>query len=302
MTGYVERIRNLTEAIVRINPLQRAFIEESMIDVRDDELRDLDAYIRFAESVGIATDVLAESYDLIVKDTLREQMYFQRHGRYRYSTFDEVASSVYFNDEYMRMYMHGLAITAYLWPNHRALHRYFVDAIPTDKDGRYLEIGPGHGVFMMCAMRKTGFSQFEGIDISPTSVEMTRTLLGSGLFGNFTGWEIFEQDFFARDMGNGGYSAVVMGEVLEHVEDPGQFLRQINSVSTDDAFIFITTPINAPAIDHIYLFDSVESIEALVSDAGLTVQDSLQVPYPGLSVEESTVQKLPINVAMVLGK
>ena len=302
MTGYVERIRNLTEAIVRINPLQRAFIEESMIDVRDDELRDLDAYIRFAESVGIATDVLAESYDLIVKDTLREQMYFQRHGRYRYSTFDEVASSVYFNDEYMRMYMHGLAITAYLWPNHRALHRYFVDAIPTDKDGRYLEIGPGHGVFMMCAMRKTGFSQFEGIDISPTSVEMTRTLLGSGLFGNFTGWEIFEQDFFASDMGNGGYSAVVMGEVLEHVEDPGQFLRQINSVSTDDAFIFITTPINAPAIDHIYLFDSVESIEALVSDAGLTVQDSLQVPYPGLSVEESTVQKLPINVAMVLGK
>lgn len=302
MTGYVERIRNLTEAIVRINPLQRAFIEESMIDVRDDELRDLDAYIRFAESVGIATDVLAESYDLIVKDTLREQMYFQRHGRYRYSTFDEVAGSVYFNDEYMRMYMHGLAITAYLWPNHRALHRYFVDAIPTDKDGRYLEIGPGHGVFMMCAMRKTGFSQFEGIDISPTSVEMTRTLLGSGLFGNFTGWEIFEQDFFARDMGNGGYSAVVMGEVLEHVEDPGQFLRQINSVSTDDAFIFITTPINAPAIDHIYLFDSVESIEALVSDAGLTVQDSLQVPYPGLSVEESTVQKLPINVAMVLGK
>jgi 2-polyprenyl-3-methyl-5-hydroxy-6-metoxy-1,4-benzoquinol methylase len=302
MTGYVERIRKLTDAIVRINPLQRAFIKESMIDVRDDELHDLDAYIRFAESAGIESDFLAESYDLIVKDTLREQMYFQRHGRYRYSTFDEVASSVYFNDEYMRMYMHGLAITAYLWPNHRALHRYFVDVIPTDKDGRYLEIGPGHGVFMMCAMRKTAFSHFEGVDISPTSVEMTRTLLGSGLFGDFTDWEIIEQDFFASDMDDGGYSAVVMGEVLEHVEDPGQFLRQINAVSADDAFIFITTPINAPAIDHIYLFDSVESIEALVSDAGLTVQDSLLVPYPGLSAEESTAQKLPINVAMVLGK
>jgi 2-polyprenyl-3-methyl-5-hydroxy-6-metoxy-1,4-benzoquinol methylase len=302
MTGTAERIKKLTDAIVRINPLQRAFIEESLIDVRDHELRDLDAYIRFAEAAGIESDYLAESYDLIVKDTLREQMYFQRHGCYRYSTFDEVAGSVYFNEEYMRKYMHGLAITAYLWPNHRALHRYFIDVIPTDKDGRYLEIGPGHGVFMMCAMRKTAFSRFEGVDISPTSVEMTRSLLGSGLFGDFASWEIIEQDFFASDMEDGGYSAVVMGEVLEHVEDPGQFLRQINTVATDDAFIFITTPVNAPAIDHIYLFDSVESIEALVSDAGLTVRDSLLVPYPGLSVEESTAQKLPVNVAMVLGK
>jgi len=297
-----DRIRQLTDAIVRINPLQRAFIAESLTDIRDDELRDLDAYIRFAESAGVASGYLAESYDLIVKDTLREQMFFQRHGRYRYSTFDEVAGSVYFNEEYMRKYMHGLAITAYLWPNHRALHRYFVDTIPADDKGQYLEIGPGHGVFMMCAMRKTAYARFEGIDISPTSVEMTRTLLDSGFFGDFSNWQIVEQDFLASDMETGGYSAVVMGEVLEHVEDPGRFLRQINAVSRDDAFIFITTPINAPAIDHIYLFDSVGSIESLVVDAGLGVRDSLLVPYPGLSVEESIAQKLPINVAMVLGK
>jgi len=302
MTDAGDRIRQLTDAIVRINPLQRAFIAESLLDVRDDELRDLDAYIRFAASVGIESGYLAESYDLIVKDTLREQLYFQRHGRYRFSTFDEVAGSVYFNEEYMRKYMHGLAITAYLWPNHRALHRYFVDVIPTGDTGQYLEIGPGHGVFMMCAMRESAYTRFQGIDISPTSVEMTRSLLGSGFFGEFDNWAIVEQDFFASDMKDDGYSAVVMGEVLEHVEDPGQFLSRINAVSREDAFIFITTPINAPAIDHIYLFESVESIETLVSQAGLAVRDSLLVPYPGLSVDESIAQKLPVNVAMVLGK
>ena len=37
-------------------------------------------------------------------------------------------------------------------------------------------------------------------------------------------------------------------------------------------------------------------------EAGLAVRDSLLVPYPGLSVEESMEQKLPVNVAMVLGK
>jgi 2-polyprenyl-3-methyl-5-hydroxy-6-metoxy-1,4-benzoquinol methylase len=213
-----------------------------------------------------------------------------------------VANSVYFNTEYMRKYMHGLAITAYLWPNHRALHRFFIESIPTSQEGRYLEVGPGHGVFMMCAMRQSAYGSFEGIDISPTSVEMTRALLGSGFFGDFGDYDIVEQDFFASDMAPNAYSAVVMGEVLEHVEDPGRFLQQVSTVSTDDAFIFITTPINAPAIDHIYLFDSVESIETLVVQAGLRVCESLLVPYPGLTVEESMAEKLPVNVAMVLGK
>jgi len=302
MSTVTGRIDALTQNIVSINPLQRNFISESITDIRDDEMRDMDAYIGYAESLGIESPYLAECYDLIVKDTLREQMYFQRHRRYRYSTFDEVANSVYFDPDYMRKYMHGLAITAYLWPNHRALHRFFVQSIPADQLGRYLEVGPGHGVFMMCAMRRSAYESFAGIDISPTSVEMTSALLGSGFFGDFGNYKIVEQDFFASDMSANAYSAVVMGEVLEHVEDPGRFLQQIATVSTDDAFIFITTPINAPAIDHIYLFDSIASIETLVVQAELKVCNSLLVPYPGLSVEESMAQTLPVNVAMVLGK
>jgi 2-polyprenyl-3-methyl-5-hydroxy-6-metoxy-1,4-benzoquinol methylase len=296
------RVGELADNIVQINPLQKGFIEESFTDIRDHELCDLDAYVEFAESAGIDVAYLAECYDLIVKDTLREQMFFQRHGRYRYSTFDEVANSVYFNPDYMRKYMHGLAITAYLWPNHRALHRFFVESVPARQAGRYLEIGPGHGVFMMCAMRKSGYDSFEGIDISPTSVEMTRSLLGSGFFGDFDSYDITEQDFFSAEMEPGAYKAVVMGEVLEHVEDPGRFLEQIRAVSAHDAFIFVTTPINAPAIDHIYLFDSLESIEALVEAAGLRIHDKLLTPYPGMSVDDSIEQKLPVNVAMVLRK
>lgn len=302
MSEMPVRVQELTDTIVRINPLQKGFIEESVTDVLSHEMRDLEAYVEFAMSAGLDIAYLSECYDLIVKDTLREQLYFQRHGRYRYSTFDEVANSVYFNAEYMRKYMHGLAITAYLWPNHRALHRFFIDAVPEGQSGRYLEVGPGHGVFMMCAMRKSGYESFEGIDISPTSVEMTRTLLGSGCFGDFHSYEIVEQDFFATEIEPGTYSAVVMGEVLEHVEDPGRFLRQIHTVAAADAFIFITTPINAPAIDHIYLFESLEDIEKLVEAADLKVRDKLLTPYPGMSVEESIEQKLPVNVAMVLEK
>jgi ubiquinone/menaquinone biosynthesis C-methylase UbiE len=131
---------------------------------------------------------------------------------------------------------------------------------------------------------------------------MTSALLGSGNFGDFDNYRIFEQDFLAGEIPSSSYDAIVMGEVLEHVEQPGIFLETIARIATASAFVFITTPINAPAIDHIYLFESWGDIEDLVSDAGLEVRDKLLVPYPGLSVEESTEQKLPINVAMVLGK
>jgi 2-polyprenyl-3-methyl-5-hydroxy-6-metoxy-1,4-benzoquinol methylase len=295
-------IDDLTASILDRNPLQSDFLADSLREVGDEELRDLDAYLKFGLASGLDIPYLAECYDLIVKDTLREQMYFMRHGKYRYSSFAEVADSVYFDDEYMRKYMHGLALTSYLWPNHRTLHRYFVAQVPTNQAGRYLEIGPGHGMYMVSAMRKSAYEYFDGIDISPTSAQMTNDVLGSGRFGEFENYKVFEQDFLEGTIADQSYSAVVMGEVLEHVEQPGVFLETIARIATDDAFIFITTPINAPAIDHIYLFASWNDIETLVTDSGLKVADKLLVPYPGLSVEESQEERLPINVAMVLEK
>ncbi len=302
MTKKDDLLKSLVAEITNINPLQSRFIAASLIELREAEHEDLMAYLSYAEKQNLDIDYLAQCYDLIVKDTLREQLYFQRHRRYRYSTFEEVANSVYFDDEYMQKYMHGLALTAYLWPNHRELHRYFSQSIPKNQRGNYLEIGPGHGMYMMTAMRESKYDSFDGIDLSPTSVAMTQALLDSGVFGQFDHYRVFEQDFLDGDSEPQKYSAVVMGEVLEHVEQPGVFLDRIREISTDDAYIFITTPINAPAIDHIFLFDSFESIQTIVLDSGLRIQDSLLVPYPGLTVEESMAQTLPINVALVLSK
>jgi 2-polyprenyl-3-methyl-5-hydroxy-6-metoxy-1,4-benzoquinol methylase len=302
MTENREDLNSLIEEILRINPLQSKFLKSSLASAQQFEIDDLCAYIRYGHANGLTTEYLALCYDQIVKDMLREQVYFQRTKRYRYSTFDEVADSVYFDEAYMSKYMHGLAITAYLWPNHRDLHRYFSTTIPTTKRGKYLEIGPGHGMYMMTAMRRTKYDSFDGIDISPTSAQMTLDLLDNGNFGTFSNYRIFEQDFLAGDVAPNSCAAIVMGEVLEHVEEPVVFLKRIRSVAADDAYIFITTPINAPAIDHIYLFDSFESIESHILDAGLRVEDKLIVPYPGISIEESMQQSLPVNVALILKK
>jgi 2-polyprenyl-3-methyl-5-hydroxy-6-metoxy-1,4-benzoquinol methylase len=295
--SYIER---LIDRICQINPLQRTFLLESLASLNASERNDLASYIQFASARALSTDYLAECYDRIVKDTLREQMYFQRHKKYRHSSFQDVARHVYFNDDYMQKYMHGLALTGYLWPNHRQLLSFFNSSLPRQKTGRYLEVGPGHGIYMVSAMRKSEFSRFEGIDLSPTSVRMTRDLLSSGFFGDFDDYQINEQDFLGSELDHGAYDALVMGEVLEHVERPDKFLARIRQIAADDAFIFITTPINAPAIDHIYLFDSYESIEKLVEESGLYVAQRLLVPYPGLDIKESMDRQLPVNVGLVL--
>jgi len=295
-------VNSLLGEIVRINPLQSRFIEESLDGASAEELEDLGEYLRYCEVNSLDIPYLAQCYDLIVKDTLREQLYFQRHKRYRYSTFAEVADSVYFDDEYMNKYMHGLAITAWLWPNHREMHRYFERSIPTNATGTYLEIGPGHGVYMLTAMRLSQYERFEGIDLSPTSVAMTKSLLESRAEPDSADYEIYCSDFLQDDLHQDQYDAIVMGEVLEHVEEPLQFLKKIFNFAVNGAFIFVTTPINAPAIDHIYLFESFDAIEDLVSEAGLSIRDLKQIPYPGQTVEESTEQCLPINVALVLEK
>lgn len=293
-------VDTLLAEIVRINPLQSSFIESSLEGATPDEVNDLSRYISFCERNSLDIPYLAECYDLIVKDTLREQFYFQRHKRYRYSTFAEVADSVYFDNDYMSKYMHGLAITAWLWPNHREMHRYFARKIPTTEKGTYLEVGPGHGVYMMTAMNLSAYDRFEGIDLSPTSVEMTRALLASHEETHRAVYEIYCSDFLEDELHQKRYDAIVMGEVLEHVEEPLIFLQKIRELAADDAFIFITTPINAPAVDHIYLFQSYKDIEELVVQSGLSVRESQLIPYPGESIDESLEQCLPVNVALVL--
>jgi hypothetical protein len=84
----------LREKISFLNKLQRPFLEKAVGHLYPDELEELELYISDCLSGGWDIDYLAQSYDLIVKDTVREQMYFKKHKRYRYSTYEQVKSAV----------------------------------------------------------------------------------------------------------------------------------------------------------------------------------------------------------------
>jgi 2-polyprenyl-3-methyl-5-hydroxy-6-metoxy-1,4-benzoquinol methylase len=298
----VTRIGALFDAILNENARQGSLLSSAESGLLPDEREELEAYLDFEASVGATVSELARAYNLVVLDTLREQLYFRRHRRYRHQRFADVANSVYFSDEYMRLYMKGLALTAYLWPNHVEIRRFFQREVANGPcRGRYLEVGPGHGLYMAAALRSGRFSRCLGVDISPTSLELTRAVVGRYVEGSDTSLELALGDFLAMDV-PGTFDVVVMGEVLEHVERPAEFLARARAACSEGGRVFISTCANSPATDHIYLFRHDSEVDELAEAAGLAVLTRLVVPYHGTTLEQSYRQSLPVNVAMVLSR
>jgi len=291
--------KELIKEIAKVNPLQGQFVEDNIVNLTIEEKQSFASYLHYCQKQDISTAFLASSYDLIVRDTFKEQVYFQRHKQYRYATYAEVAQSVYHSPEYMSKYMYGLALSAYLWPNHREMHNFFLSQLPKNNDGNYLEVGPGHGFYFMQSMRHSNFKHFTGVDISATSVEMTKSILSSNHFGQFSHFDINQCDFLNWETSK-KFDFIVMAEVLEHVENPQLFLKKIKDSLTTTGKAFITTCINAPAIDHIYLYRSIDELIAQVNDENLVVIEQLIVPYLHLSLEETMAKQLPVNIAMSL--
>lgn len=294
-------VNRLTEAIIEQFPVHRSFLTAALDFATADEIDRLASYLEFCvESKGLSLDYLAEGYLTLLGDTLDELTYFRDNGHYRHSTFAAVAETVYHDREYMDRYMYGLAISTFLWPNHVEMARLFRRTIP-GRSGRYLEVGPGHGFLLLSAMQLGHFAELLGIDVSEASVEQTRSIVEH--FQPESPVRIEKRDFFdAGGLAPGSFDAVVAGEVLEHVEQPGIFLRRIAELATDDGYIFVTTCINAPAIDHIFLWRTTDEFEKLITDSGLEIVEPLHLPYEGKTLEEARAEALPINVAYVLRK
>jgi hypothetical protein len=114
--------------------------------------------------------------------------------------------------------------------------------------------------------------------------------------------EVVEIDFLTFQEQDQEYSCIVMGEVLEHVEDPALFISTIARLSGPSTHIFVTTCMNAAAVDHISLFRTGKDVEDIITANGLQIVESCYAPYVGKTLAECEENALPVNVAYVLRK
>lgn len=286
------------------SPLQRkaiaAFLEREAPPHRERAERFAEAFVDVLEARGLGVDYVVDAYLKMCHDMLREQVRFKRTGRYSCGTAAEAFAAVYSSERDMAAYMYALALSIFLWPNHYRMYDFFLRESAKLADvGSYLEVGPGHGLFLAESIRAFPHARFAAVDISPISIA-----IAADVVRRFTGRTdcAFElRDVMAGDV-PGRYEYVVACEVLEHVDDPGRLLRHLAGALTTGGHLFITTCANAPAIDHVFLFESVAHIRAEVRRHGLVIESDLALPVGDAPEDTWERDRVEVNYAAMLAR
>ncbi len=257
-------------------------------------------FISYLEKIDFSVDQAVQAYLEVCKDMLTSQMTFKSTQKYSCTSAEEARGAVYSSSEKMTNYMVGLLLTQYLWPNHYEMYVFFLREMKKLKSvKKVLEIGPGHGLYFAESVTQFPDAHFDAIDISPTSKKLSEALVSQ-----FTGnmqckVELKDVNQLASDR---QYDYIVMGEVLEHLEDPKSVLRKIYSLLNNNGYFFMTTCANAPAIDHIYLYDSVEHIQRELRECGFEPVSELSLPVEDLPRDQWKNHKVEVNYAAMLTK
>jgi SAM-dependent methyltransferase len=258
--------------------------------------------LRLASDTVGGLDRWCDDYRFLCeKIVLPEEFHFRRHGRYRLSSFGDAVNECYANAPFMARYMNGLMVSYAIWNNHaHAIASYMLEYLPSlPRDADLLEIGPGHGLLLYFAARKGFAKSLSGWDVSPTSIAQTRHALD--ILGVDRPVTVALQNLFEAeaDRQPARFDAIVMSEILEHLEQPTEALRAAARYLRPGGSIWVNVPANSPAPDHIFLVRSPEHAEELVREAGLDVVASRAFPMTGTTLEKARRGKLAISCVVV---
>jgi len=258
----------------------------------------LQMFLGYLQSQSITIEATVDAYLQMCDEVMVEQIYFARTGKYRATSTSEVFADVYSNDKIMGPYMYGLGLSIFLWPNHYRLYDFFLQTIqklPSVKS--YLEIGPGHGLFLWQSLQRFPQASFQAVDISQASINLSREFAEHAQQKGRCSFEV--KDVFQME-DTKQYDLLVMCEVLEHVTDVPGILRKLRGLLAPGGKCFLTTCANAPAVDHVYLFNDETDIRQHLEAAGFAILNSVAVPVDNIPQVGFGVGKRGLNYAALL--
>jgi 2-polyprenyl-3-methyl-5-hydroxy-6-metoxy-1,4-benzoquinol methylase len=271
MVEEKNHISYISEAIATRNPLVAKKLAKNLLRMGPGhaELANefLSKYHRYLNTRELTLDYGVGCFLHMVADMLIERQKFLDSGGYSNSSYEAVNQAIYSNPEVMDYHMHGLVLAQFLWPDqferYCFFRQHFSSYLPIQS---YLEIGGGHGLYVMAARQKLGSeSRLVVVDISQSSLELAQGILDDSSI------EFVHSDLFKFDP-NLKFDFITVGEVLEHVEDPLRMLVHLKGMLNSGGRIFLSTPANAPMIDHIYLFRDEDEIRELLIQAGFKIE------------------------------
>lgn len=240
-----------------------------------------------------------KAYVMLSMEFLVLQKKLEKTGHYLLSSEKQAYEKVYGNSEiFASYYLEGLLLSEALWPNHFRLNQLYKESfIPRiDETMQVVEGGVGSGYHLKQLLDKVVGVNYLGLDVSPYAIDFCR--LFSGISESDT------QAFRLCNIGDESVTqslradAIILGEILEHVENPDAILKQMRNIVKPGAPMFMTTVVFAANIDHIYMFENVIEIRNLTSSCGWKTVDERVLPiYPQ---DQPDMSRRPMNYGAIL--
>ncbi|MFN2416198.1 MAG: class I SAM-dependent methyltransferase [Pyrinomonadaceae bacterium] len=217
----------------------------------------------FAARHGHGLPYVLDLYLRFTEHTVEEYRLYGATGRYRYET-GEPGGAIFPGGDFDLSYLYVLTASTALNRSRYEVYRHYREAAREylKPGGSFLEIGGGN---CLDALFAGDFGRVEVYEVNEKSLVWQEIL---GLSGKVD-LRVATYDF--EDSGR--YDFVSMLEVLEHVSDPGEYLRGAHRALKDDGRAYLTFAIRMPQFDHLYHFKSVEQCRRLLSESGFRVAD-----------------------------
>lgn len=302
------KFNELIELVYRKSPLQKKKLEKYLSEQDEQFFESAEIftadYFSYLKSQKIPVEYAVNAYLKMCNDMLKCQIYFMKKGKYPLEgNAKEAYDSVYNNEVEMKSLVIALAISQFLWSTHYKMYQFLIKNIKQRKENirNYLEIGPGHGLFLkdaykILAKENSNF-RMTALDISKTAMNITKSIINHLIGKTNIEYLVMDMLDYEKDI---KYDFISMGEVIEHVNFPNQLLLKFSKLLSDKGCGFISTCVDCPTIDHVYHFKSVGEIQQMVQNNGLIIEDELILPVEDLPMHEIVAKKITINYCAIV--
>jgi SAM-dependent methyltransferase len=276
MTDLPERtphLDRLEQAFRSTSPVFRNIVAKGRAELGPRWAHVLDASVRRLFPGEAELTAAVQGYSRFAMQVLRLQMRFEKERAYVAKSYAEALENVYANDTYMRSeYLPGLLLSHYLWPHHYRQRLFFEHVFVAEMQRAgarsFYDVGVGTGFYSRLALVSVMDLRGIGYDISPSSKSFAEWQARA--FGVADRLRVELRDVV--DDPPAPTDWLVSVEVLEHLEDPVRFLRGLRAILSEGGKAFVTTALNAPNADHIYLYRNAAEVCAQLDDAGFAVE------------------------------
>jgi 2-polyprenyl-3-methyl-5-hydroxy-6-metoxy-1,4-benzoquinol methylase len=240
-----------------------------------------------------------KGYGQFSLDAMKLQKLFDKTHCYENKSYEEAATEVYQNRDYMfRRYLPGIFLSHFLWYHHYKQHLFFkshfVPLLRAHPGRLFYDIGIGTGFYSKEMILAKNGMRGEGFDLSPFSIEYTTATLAA--FGLSDRYFAHRHNIVTEPVERPA-DFIVCIEVLEHLEDPQEFLNALYRMLAPRGYGLISAALTAPNADHIYLYNEPDEVAEQLGTAGF---DILHFEHDPAYEPRKATDSVPRNVVFIV--